>query len=100
MIWAYLVAKAVYEKYGNAHNCVITSGAEPDPEHTRSSEHYKGDAIDLRVWGFKDISLPVEPSCDVTGQQVADEIQANLTDEFEVFFEGDHIHIGFDPEVI
>lgn len=98
MYFAYYVAYEVYKELGNKDNCVITSAA--DGKHKRSSEHYKGDAIDIRVWGFRNIDLEVTPVCDYTGQQAAHRIKARLSDEFEVFFEGDHIHIGFDPQTL
>jgi hypothetical protein len=95
---AMLVVDTVYRELGNYDNCVCTSVR--DGEHKRSSDHYKGDAFDMRVWGFQDITLNAEPVCDYTGQEVADIIQSRLTNEFEVFFEGDHIHIGFDPDTL
>lgn len=86
MIWAAIVVEGVYDELGNSQNCVITSGI--DGIHKRSSEHYKGDAIDVRVWGF-----------DAEERAMArDMIDERLTDEFEVFDEEDHLHIGFDPQ--
>lgn len=98
MIFAYIIAYEVYRELGNEENCVLTSAR--DGTHKRSSDHYMGNAIDLRVWGFKEITLDVTPECNATGEGAADLIRERLTDEYEVFFEGNHIHIGFDIQTL
>lgn len=96
MLWAVIVAGQVYKELGNYENFVITSVR--DGTHKRGSDHYVGNAIDIRVWGFKGTTLNMEPTCDATAEEASQMIQARLTNEFEVFFEGDHIHIGFDVQ--
>lgn len=86
MFFAYQVAYQVYSELNNAKNCVITSAR--DGTHKRGSDHYVGNAIDLRVWGFDDKQRA----------KAAQMIRDRLTVEFEVFDEGDHIHIGFDVQ--
>lgn len=92
------VVDSVYRDLDNYDNCVCTSIR--DGEHKRSSDHYLGNAFDMRVWGFRDITLLIEPTTQYTGEEAAETIKDRLTDEFEVFFEGDHIHIGFDPDTL
>jgi len=88
MVFAYLVVRDVYKLLNNYENCVITSAT--DGHHSRGSDHYVGNAIDIRTWGFEDMGISVAT--------VADMIQERLTDEFEVIAEPTHIHIGFDPQ--
>lgn len=94
MIFAYMVAYEVYREIGIPQYCVLTSAR--DGKHKRNSDHYMGDAIDIRVWGLKGTALNMESIVDYSIDEVRDMIAERLTDEFEVFAEGDHIHIGFD----
>jgi len=63
-------------------DAVITSGV--DGQHKIDSFHYKGLAIDLRT------------------KSVLEELTKRLKDalgkEYDVIFEGDHIHIEYDPK--
>lgn len=68
------------------HNCVVTSAR--DGIHGRFSHHYKGLAIDLRVWDIEDIDMTV------------DHLRMELGTDYQVFNEVDHIHIEYDPEKI
>ena len=90
MIFAYQVAYEVYREYGNEKNCVLTSAR--DGTHKRGSDHYVGNAIDIRVWGFDELGVDLD--------DVAEKIRSRLSVEFEVFNEGDHIHIGFDVQYL
>ena len=59
-----------------------------DGTHSKNSLHYSGNAADLRVWIY-------------TEQQITDmvgNLQSNLGKNYDVMFEGDHIHIEFDPK--
>lgn len=88
MVFAALVAGNVYKEFNNIENFAITSAT--DGKHSEGSDHYVGNALDLRTWGFEDMGVSV--------QSVAKEIESRLTPEFEVFAEPTHIHIGFDPQ--
>lgn len=68
------------------HNCVVTSGR--DGIHGRHSHHYKGLAVDLRVWDIEDIDLTV------------DHLRLELGPDYQVYNEVDHIHVEYDPEKI
>lgn len=60
---------------------VYTSGC--DRRHSRRSLHYKGYAVDLVPSGIS--------------QYHADAIKAVLGPHFDVVYEGDHIHVEYDP---
>lgn len=84
ILLALMVAENVYASYGT--EVVITS--VNDANHSSTSLHYSGNAVDIRVW-----NLPEE----VAPSVVADEIKAALNQHFDVLFEGDHIHIEYQP---
>ena len=79
-----MVAKSVYDKY--VVEFVITSAT--DSLHGYSSEHYKGDAVDIRT---RDI--PEDKR-----ELVANEIREALGAEFDVVLEKTHLHIEYDPK--
>jgi hypothetical protein len=84
IVLAAIVANEVYAVEG--HSLTITSGT--DGEHMPGSRHYTGQAIDIRTRILTDTET----------ETVANEIRKRLTDEYDVVFEGNHIHIEFDPE--
>lgn len=86
MSFAMIVVHQVYRELDNMENCVITSCT--DGEHSKGSDHYVGLALDVRVWGFNREQRAL----------ATEMILERLTDEFEVFDEDTHIHIGFDPQ--
>lgn len=59
-----------------------------DGFHSKNSLHYSGRAFDLRVWIY------TEPQIN---QMVAD-LKSNLGNQYDVIFEGDHIHVEYDPK--
>lgn len=70
----------------NAMGCervTYTSGC--DRRHMRNSLHYKGYALDLVPSGLS--------------QAHADAIKRVLGPFFDVVYEGDHIHVEYDPPV-
>lgn len=77
------IAEACYRRHG--YPFTITSVV--DGRHSTNSLHYEGQAVDLRVW-----PVPEEKR-----QALADEIGAALGRQFDVVFEGDHIHCEWDP---
>ena len=77
-------ADDIWKKYGQ--ELVITAGM--DGEHSASSLHYYGLAIDLRTSYF----TPEIAS------SVRDELQAKLGRNFDIVSEKSHIHAEFDPK--
>lgn len=90
IVVALLVAEALWREYKTA--LVVTSGS--DGKHKVGSKHYSGDAVDLRVW-----NLPGYDATDTSGsvKQIAAELGRRLGDEFDVVYEGDHLHVEYDP---
>ena len=79
-----MVAKSIYDKYG--FDFVITCGT--DSKHGYSSEHYKGDAVDIRTR-----NIPEDKRV-----MVANEIRKALGIEFDAVLHGTHLHIEYDPK--
>ena len=65
---------------------VVTSGI--DGTHSTKSLHYKGRALDFRTNHLTD-SERVE---------ITDRLKADLGDDYDVVFEGDHLHVEYDPK--
>lgn len=82
MFHAAIVAEAVFAKHGS--DLVITSAN--DGKHGTHTLHHKGLALDLRTW-------------QVAGreQQVANDLQKALGNDYDVVAESDHIHVEYDP---
>ncbi len=84
ILFAAVVANEVFHEYGR--ELVITSGT--DGKHSRTSLHYRGDAIDLRT-------RELDPS---VVEAVAGEIRNRLGPDFDVVVERTHIHMEYQPE--
>jgi hypothetical protein len=85
VLLAITVAYSVYSE--NGYEMIITAGT--DGSHSRGSEHYKGDAFDLRTRHL------------IAGDaaKIHSQLQDALGPEFDVVLEDTHIHIEFDPKV-
>ena len=83
MLLAFLIANVLYQEHGV--ECVLTSGVEG--KHSHQSSHYLGYAIDLRTRDFAPGVANI----------VSKELQARLRGDYQVFLEGDHIHVQFKP---
>lgn len=70
----------VYEEYGLEPTC--TSGN--DSKHLKRSMHYKDRALDFRTWDLLNV--------------IAQKIKALLPPWYEVYVEGDHVHIEADEK--
>lgn len=79
-----MVAKSIYDKY--SVEFIITSGS--DGKHGYSSEHYKGDAVDIRTK-----NIPEDKR-----EMMANEIREALGANFDVVLELTHLHIEYDPK--
>ena len=84
LLFAVMVADKVYSEHGV--ECVITSVT--DSKHGTTSLHYAGCAVDLRTSVFKSEDY---------AKAVSDEIRQRLNIDYDVIFEGDHIHIEWQP---
>jgi len=65
--------------------CVITSGK--DGKHSTLSAHYSGNALDLRIWGIKNLPEFAE--------NLADALLECCGPGYYVVLEGDHIHLEY-----
>lgn len=86
MIVALLAVYAIFQKRGV--DLVITAGN--DGAHSETSEHYGGRALDFRT-----NNLP-HPRAD--GPDIAGELVTALGRDFQVLFEGDHLHVAYKPK--
>lgn len=84
ILLAAVVASEVYSEHG-VQLCVITSAN--DGNHSHTSLHYSGNAIDLRTRNLPPGAAP----------EIAKIIKERLGRDFDVLFEGDHIHIEYQP---
>ena len=71
---------------GHGEELVVTCGL--NGVHSARSLHYYGKALDFRCRYFA-------PNVQVV---VAHELRDSLPDAFDVVFEGDHIHVEYDPK--
>ncbi len=78
------IANDVYRQFG--YNMTKTS--VDDSKHGPTTLHGKGLAFDIRTKDLK----PGD------GQKITQEIISCLTQDFDVIFEGDHIHIEYDKK--
>lgn len=86
MTIAVIAAKDIYDRRGV--DLVITSGN--DGRHSVNSKHYVGNALDFRTNNLGDPGLE--------GPLIANELNAALGRDYDVLFEGDHIHVEYDPK--
>ncbi len=86
MLAVWPVIDSVYTSHGFP-TCTITSVG--DGKHGFGSFHGNGLATDFRT-------TRTDP--DYNWADVANDIRASLTDEFDVVLEKDHIHVEFQPK--
>ena len=81
------IIEAYREIKGNDFTPTITSGN--DSEHTTNSRHYIDKAIDLRTISDRNITMR-------DSRKIYKNLKEKLnSDEFNVLFESDHIHISY-----
>lgn len=84
------IIEAAHMVFGSlGYEVVITSAC--DGEHMQGSLHYEGKALDLRcsvAWGFS------EADCEA----IAAMMQERLGEDYDVVWEGTHLHVEYDPE--
>jgi hypothetical protein len=86
MLLAVIAVKDIYDRRGK--DVVLTSGN--DGKHSVNSKHYVGNALDFRTNNLDDPTLE--------GPIIANELNKALGRDYDVLFEGDHIHIEYDPK--
>ena len=84
--YAARIIEVIYKSYGV--ECILTSG--DDSKHSSNSLHYKGNAIDIRTKNIPANSLLLLIVGDIKREL---EILG-----FDVVFEGDHLHVEYDPK--
>ena len=82
MLGAIDVCAEIFESNGLALTITSARGGN----HSKYSHHYKGLAIDIRVW---EITGRIEEFCET--------IRAGLGSAYQVINENTHIHIEYDP---
>jgi predicted Rdx family selenoprotein len=86
IVLAILVAQEVYSRFD--YDFVVTSITEG--VHGKDSLHYSGNAVDLRT---KNAGIGL-----VQAEMIAKSIREQLTPDFDVVVEPDHIHLEWDPK--
>ena len=82
LLLALVIAERVFEEFD--YECVVTS--LNDSAHSDTSLHYAGAAVDLRTRHMKD-----------DAQILTEKIRRNLTNDYDVILELNHIHIEYQP---
>jgi hypothetical protein len=82
------IIKTAWTMYGA--EAVVTSGK--DGKHSANSAHYRGQAIDLRIWNLAGVDLVL--FC----QRLVVALVHNLGPYWYVVLESDHIHLEFSRE--
>ena len=83
MLTAIDILAEVFER----NNLPLTLTSAREGNHGSHSHHYKGLAVDIRVWDIAD-------SVDA----YASYMREALGPDYEVVVESDHIHVEFDPQ--
>ncbi len=88
LVLALFIAEQVYAQFDRE----ITITSCNDSEHSETSLHYSGNAVDLRtqnpINGIKYFE---------DANEVVRRIKDRLNGDFDVMFEGDHIHLEYQP---
>lgn len=84
ILFAANVISSMYFSMG--YDCMITSGV--NGEHSRGSEHYKGDALDFRTRHMR--------AGDAA--RLTEEVRIALGKDFDVVLERTHLHVEYDPK--
>lgn len=86
MLVALTVMVECYEEMG--FPCIVTSAN--DGQHKEGSKHYIGCALDFRI---KHLFRPA-----VQAAMIVERAKARLGLDFDILFEGDHIHVEWDAK--
>ncbi len=77
----------IAEIYESQDKVLVITSAN-DGAHMKGSKHYTNEAVDLRTFYFSNW----------TARKVTRKIKKKLGKDFDVVFEGDHIHVEYDPK--
>lgn len=84
-VLAMMVAKGVWERSGYTY----TATSITDGKHSEGSLHYDGYAFDSRTWiDGNGTQMPIDLK-----NRIADELQRQLGDDWDVVVEPTHIHV-------
>lgn len=84
MVLGMVIASDLYSRHGQ--DVVITS--INDGNHSTTSLHYSGNAVDLRIHYFTEEQT----------ESVFNALKSILTIDFDVVLEKDHIHLEYQPK--
>lgn len=84
VLGAMIVAQVYLEVCGIV--ATITSGSDGD--HSPTSLHYEGNALDFRTRDLPPSRVPT----------VVEKVRDRLGENYDVVFEKDHLHVEYDPE--
>jgi len=88
LLLAVIIAESVFRTY--EVEFVITSIADGKHQAT-NSKHYSGNAFDVRIK-----NIPTKETLDY----IIHSLKSNLTKDYRVILESDHIHIDYNPVYI
>ncbi len=94
IVLAIQVANAIWELNGYGSFFCITSGIEG--VHKRQSQHASGNAVDFRTWSDNSGTQMSKVSKD----SIVSQLQENLSEEYFVLAEGNHIHLHYKPFLV
>lgn len=81
---AILAADQIWREMG-LHGVTVTSVVEG--HHNTHSDHYTGNAVDLRIW-------------DIDARDATGRLEDALGEDYFILLEKDHIHISYRPKHI
>lgn len=88
IVFALFIAEQVYQQFGKE----VTITSMNDSSHSDTSLHYAGQAVDIRTQNpINGIQYFEDP------HEVIRRIKDRLNGDFDVMFEGDHIHLEYQP---
>lgn len=85
IVTAWTIADEVSKKHTGKH---ITITSILDGKHKTGSKHYTGEAFDIRTFIYTPAQI----------NNLTNVLKLTLGKSYDVIFEGDHIHIEYDPK--
>lgn len=81
ILFAILAADQIWREMGQQG---VTVTSLVDGHHSAHSDHYKGEAVDLRIW-------------DIDARDAVGRLEDALGEDYFILLEKDHIHISYRP---
>lgn len=88
-IW--LITSAARKTAPDTHDSSVWITSANDSKHKVNSKHYSSEAFDIRTRNLI--------GGDVAARKWVEDMKRELGRNYDVIFEGDHIHVEFDPKV-